>query len=109
MKTTGAEPGLLGKLAAALVGAMLLVLGFMFSVVLLSIVAVVGLGVFGYFWWKTRELRKVLREQHAAQQAAQQTYAERATGEQAGGHIIEGEVIVVEQERVTEPTKNNVV
>lgn len=86
------EPGPLGKLLALIVGAVLLVLGFMFSVVILAIVAVVGLAAFGWFWWKTRELRRVIREQ-----AAQAAAAEAEAG--PDGEIIEGEAIVVEEYR----------
>lgn len=85
------EPGPLGKLLALLVGAVLLVLGFMFSVVILAIVAVVGLVAFGWFWWRTRELRKVMREQAAAQATRGPVPAE--------GEIIEGEAVVVEEYR----------
>ncbi|GAB1392816.1 hypothetical protein MASR1M60_09790 [Rhodocyclaceae bacterium] len=59
---TGGEPGPLQKLLALLVGATLLILGFMFSVVVLAIVVVLGAIGFGYFWWKTRALRKAMRE-----------------------------------------------
>lgn len=80
------EPGLLGKLLALLVGAALLVLGFMFSVVLLAIVLVIGMLAFAYFWWKTRALRKAMREQR---------YAESVAGE-----VIEGESFVVDETTV---------
>ncbi len=62
MVQTGSEPGLLSKLLALIVGATLLILGFMFSVVVLAVVAVLGVIGFGYFWWKTRALRKAMRE-----------------------------------------------
>lgn len=48
------EHGLLRKIGAVIAGAILLVLGLMFSVVLLAVISVVGLTAFGYFWWKTR-------------------------------------------------------
>lgn len=86
------EPGPLGKLLALLAGAVLLVLGFMFSVVILAIVAVVGLAAFGWFWWKTRELRRVMREQAAQAAAARAEVI-------PDGEIIEGEAIVVEEVR----------
>lgn len=86
--------GPLGKLLAFIAGAMLLVLGFMFSVVLLAVVAVVVLCVWGYFWWKTRELRRVLREQQEARPGA--------ASQDADIRIIEGEAVVVE-ERDTSP------
>lgn len=88
------EPGPLGKALALLVGAVLLMLGFMFSVVILAIVAVVGIVAFGWFWWRTRELRKALREQ-AAQ--AEQMAGRAPPG--AGGEIIEGEAVIVEEYR----------
>lgn len=56
------EPGLFGKIAAAVVGAIALVLAFMFSVVALAVVSVVVLIVIGYLWWKTRDLRRRMRE-----------------------------------------------
>ena len=55
-------PGLLGRVAAALLGAVALVVAFMFSVVALAVVSVVILIAVGYLWWKTRDLRRHLRE-----------------------------------------------
>jgi hypothetical protein len=68
-------PGLLGRVAAAIVGAIALVVAFMFSVVAIALVvafmfSVVALAVVsviiviavGYLWWKTRDLRRHLRE-----------------------------------------------
>lgn len=59
-----AEPpgGVLGKVLAALGGAIALVVAFMFSVVALAVVSVIILIVLGYVWWKTRDLRRHLRE-----------------------------------------------
>jgi hypothetical protein len=50
-------PGLLGRVAAAIVGAIALVVAFMFSVVALAVVSVIIV-----MWWKTRDLRRHLRE-----------------------------------------------
>lgn len=74
------RPGVLRKLVAGVVGAAILVGAFMLSVVVLAAVAVAGLVGGTWLWWRTRELRKRIREQAAA----------RA---QTDGHIIEGEVI----------------
>lgn len=68
------------KLVAGIVGAAVLVGAFMLSVVMLAALAVAGLVGGSWLWWRTRELRKRIREQAAA----------RA---QADGHVIEGEVI----------------
>ena len=42
---------------------------------------VVGLLVLGYLWWKTREIRRVMREAPVNRQ---------------GGDVIEGEAVVVD-------------
>lgn len=75
------EPSLLTKIIAALAGMVLLVLGFMFSVVILVLVVVVGLAAWAWFWWKTRELRKAMRQRPA------------------DGHVIDGEAVVVDEYR----------
>lgn len=76
-------PGPLKKLAAFVAGTFLLVLGLMFSVVLLGILIVAGLALWGYLWWKTRELRRIMREHAAA----------APTG--GTGNVIDGEAVVV--------------
>ena len=72
-------PGLLSKVVTIAVGAVLLVAVFTVSLLVFSIVATGGLLVLGYLWWKTRDLRKQIREQ----------MRQRPTGER----VIEGEVI----------------
>jgi len=73
------QPGPLGKLLALVAGAILLIVGFLFSVVFLVIVAVAGLTAWAYFWWKTRKLRQAMREHPP------------------GGQVIDGEAIVVDE------------
>jgi len=68
------------KLVSLVSGIVLVVVGLMFSVVLLAVVVVVGAAVSGYLWWKTREVGRMLRQRPVAPQA---------------GHIIDGEAIVV--------------
>ncbi len=58
----GQPPGLLAKLLALLLGAAFLVLAFMFSLVALVVVTVGGLALWGWLWWKTRRVRRELRE-----------------------------------------------
>jgi len=70
------------NLLAVLAGAVLLVLGFMASLMVFAVMAVLGLGIWGYVWWKTRELRRVMRE--------------RAPD----ARVIEGEAVVVEESSV---------
>ena len=64
---------------ALLAGAILLVLGFMFSLVVIAVIAVLGLSIWGYVWWKTRKIRRTVHEQAS------------------DGQIIDGEAIVVDE------------
>jgi len=64
----------MGALAFA-TGAIMIVVGVMFSLIVLAVVSVLALLIFGYVWWKTRDLRRQLRERPP------------------GGRVIEGEVI----------------
>lgn len=75
------EPSLLTKILAVTGGVILLVVGFMFSLVILAVIAVAGLAAWIWFWWKTRKLRKTMKQRPA------------------GGHVIDGEAIVVDESR----------
>lgn len=57
----GQPQGPVAKLFALLLGAAFLVLAFMFSLVALAVVAVGGLLLWGWLWWKTRALRKQMQ------------------------------------------------
>ncbi len=70
------------NILSLLAGAVLLILGFMLSAVIFLVIAVIGLGLWGYFWWKTRALRKAMKASMPR--------------EESDGQIIEGEVIVVD-------------
>lgn len=90
MKSRTAPIGFLGKIVTTLLAAGLLVVGFMFSIVILAVVAVLGLIGLGYFWWKTRALRRAIREQMAAARSEQST-------------VIEGEASVVREASGQQP------
>jgi hypothetical protein len=85
----------LSKLVSLVLGIVLLALGLMFSVVLLGVLVVAGLGVWGYLWWKTRELRRVLRERPPS--------PPEETG--FAGEVFEGEATVVETTGAEVPAK----
>ncbi len=79
------------KVVAGIAGAGIFVLALMFSVVLFAVVVTGGLIVWGYLWWKTRNLRKQMRENPP------------------GGLVIEGEVIreeVVEDDSAEASRRN---
>ena len=75
----GARPtgalALLAKALAVVAGAALLVVALMFSLVIFAVLIIGATMLVGYLWWKTRDLRKQMRERPP------------------GGHIIEGEVV----------------
>ncbi len=88
--TPGKTPSLLRKLVALAVTATLFVLLLMFSAVLIGVIAVVGTIAWAYLWWKTRKLRKQMRDLHSS--------AMRAQARASNDEVFEGEVI-----RVVEP------
>ena len=80
------QPSLLGKILAFIVGTGVLVLAFMFSLVALAVIAVGGLLLWAWLWWKTRAIRQQIREQGPLN-------ADPVRHNGGGGQIIEGEVI----------------
>ena len=103
MTQAQAEPGVLAKFLTLLISALLLALGFMFSMVVLVGGAVIGLAVFAWFWWRTRALRRAIRERQPAH---------RAYGN-FDGQVIDGEAVVVEDDQsgeadvLTSETRND--
>jgi len=91
-RVSGQPPGLLGRIASAVVMGALIVGALMFSAVLFAVLLAVGLGVWAWFWWKTRELRKAMREGAARRGEASPGFG---AGPGATGRttVIEGEVI----------------
>lgn len=83
--TTPASP--LRKLVGLVVTLAVLALALMFSAVLLVVIAIVGVLGWAWLWWKTRELRKHLRE------ASQQGVMPGAKA--SNDDVFEGEVIRV--------------
>jgi predicted membrane protein len=83
----------LAKTAAIVTGGVLLASAFLISlaffVVALAVVLVVG----GYLWWKTRELRRQIREQMRGQNIT------RPAQNTPSGDVIEGVVISKSEER----------
>lgn len=92
MSLTKPPSGPLAQTLALVVGAILLVLAFMFSLVLLAAFVTVGLMLGAWFLWKTRHLRKAMREAGARRNPP------------ANGDVIEGEAVIVEESRVGETT-----
>jgi len=83
----GQPPGPFARILATIAAVGLFVLAFTMSVFVLAGALVLGLVAWGWFWWKTRALRRALREQmrNAPPAGREATIIE--------GTIIEGEVI----------------
>ncbi|MDP2759735.1 MAG: hypothetical protein Q8O64_04930 [Sideroxyarcus sp.] len=82
--------GPLGKLVALIVAVAMFALVLMFSAVLLAVILVVGAIAGIYLWWKTRELRKMMKDFPPPEAQREQMASNNA--------VFEGEVI-----RVVEP------
>ena len=90
--------GVFGTVAVALIGAVALVAGLFLSVFLLAAFAGIAVVAGGWFWWRTRKLRRQFKEAvRAAQQAPLSPQADRASSTsqpgQTAGPVIEGDYI----------------
>ncbi|MFU2488102.1 hypothetical protein [Thauera sp. WH-1] len=95
-------PSLWQKIVGGVVMVGVFVLALTFSVALFAVVLTVGAVAWGYLWWKTRAVRKAMREQMEARMAEPGMRAGGAgTAPRARGLIIEGEVI--REVKVEEP------
>ena len=92
--------GPLSKILAAAAGLLLLGVALMFSLVFFVVLAVAGLLFWLYFWWKTRALRRQMREQMSAQgQPSEVDFGSPVGPESGDGEIIEGEATRVIDEK----------
>lgn len=78
---------LFGRILAFVLSAALIVAGVMFSLIFLAVATVVGILFAGWFWWKTRTLRRNMETFKENLQAATQD----AAGQTRTGATIEGE------------------
>jgi preprotein translocase subunit SecY len=86
------------SLAARIAGIVLATLAIgaalMFSVVILAVLAFAVLVFWGWFWWKTRALRRTMREQMRAQGGGTP-----GRGTPGDADVIEGEAVRVAEDR----------
>lgn len=92
----GDQPNLLQK-SFAIVGAVVLAgLALMFSAVLLVFLVIAGALAAALLWWKTRELRKQMQQAKGFPPPGAAMEDDLFRGEMAGGRVIEGEAVRVE-------------
>ena len=88
-----AAPGPLAKLALVAGGIVVVAVGLVLSVAAVVVAAVVGAAGVGWLAWKTRALRRAVRDQVAAQEAR------GGIRSPAVGRVFEGEAVSVPDER----------
>jgi predicted lipid-binding transport protein (Tim44 family) len=86
----GRPRSLAGRIAGALLGAILFGAALMFSVLFFAFLALLALAFWAYFRWKTRALRRAMREQARAP-GSSPNHAGRGKSV-----VIEGEAVRVE-------------
>ncbi len=102
-----AMPGPLGRVLGVVAGTVLAVCALFVSVVAFAAVLVVGAVAGGWFWWKTRDIRRQLRGEMQQMQDALQRgtpfepgspfgRANRGTGSAAQGDVIDGDDLIRE-------------
>jgi len=96
--TSAKPPSLLRKTAVIVATTALAAVALMFSAMLLAFLLCVGAVAFTWLWWKTRALRRQMREQ---MKDFPPRGKDMGNGEVSGGEVIEGESI-----RVDEPADN---
>jgi hypothetical protein len=84
-------PGPFAKLALAVGGTLVVAAGLLLSVAFAAVAIVAGAIGFGWLAWKTRALRRAVRDEIASQAAA----GRPATP----GRVIEGEAVAIPDER----------
>lgn len=84
------------KIIAFVATVALISLALMFSLVVFAVILVIGAMAWAYLWWKTRELRKQMRNYPPRGMVME---GEVVEGEVIRGQVIEGEVIRVEDSR----------
>lgn len=84
-RNAGKPVGLLQKVGAVAAAVILFGIALAFSVVFFAVVAAIALVIGIYVWWKTRDLRKAMRQAQAQRPGRPPA--------DAGGIVIEGEVL----------------
>lgn len=85
--------GPLRKLATVVGMVVLGVVALMFSAVLLAVILVVVVFGGAYLWWKTRAVRKMMREMQGRMRQMQEAAASGGESQPFRGEVYDGEII----------------
>ncbi len=96
-------PSLIRKMVAIAGAVVLAGLALMFSVLVLTVIAIVALIGGAFLWWKTREFRRHMRALREQMQNSPLRTANSGS-DSFKGKVFEGEVIEGEAVRVQEPS-----
>lgn len=88
---------LLARIVGVVVGVIALGATLMFSAVVFVVLAIAGLALWGYFWWKTRVLRRQMQEQ--MEQMRTQGFESPFRQAPADENVIDGEAVRVDEDR----------
>ena len=97
--------GPLAKLLAFVLSAAFLVLAFMFSLVALAVVAVLGVILGGWLWWRTRKLRQEINRQRAEQWSGIAPENPFRASPERSSTVIDGEAIRVAEDTAGAPAR----
>ena len=94
----GPQQSLLARIVGGVIGVIALIGAFMFSAVVFVAVAIVALAFWGWFWWKTRALRRQMQEQMNEQMREPRRESPfRSPADESS--VIDGEAVRVDDER----------
>jgi ABC-type uncharacterized transport system permease subunit len=97
--TSSNPPSLLRKAGTIVATTVMVGVALMFSAVLLTVVLSIGALAFTYLWWKTRGLRKQMREQmRDFPPPGANVEREAFRDEVHEGEVIEGEAVRVDEQ-----------
>jgi len=85
--------GLLGRALAVVAGGIVLVATLFVSALVFSVLLVVGVAAGGWFWWKTRSLRREMGERIAQMQRMQAGQRPGEPVPDPAGQVIDGDFI----------------
>ncbi len=87
----------LARIVGVVVGVIVLGATLMFSAVVFVVLAIAGLAFWGYFWWKTRELRRQMQAQ--MEQMRDQGFESPFRQAPADDNVIDGEAVRLDEDR----------